>query len=78
MTFCFNMAIAEIQAVKLETTVYRLMARSGNNPELVNTLSDLAKIISLLSQNMLLWNHDQGTTNTNHSKEILASLAHAQ
>ncbi|MBI2049943.1 MAG: hypothetical protein HYT35_00600 [Candidatus Staskawiczbacteria bacterium] len=31
--------VAEVQAAKLETTLYKLMSRTGNNHELVNNLN---------------------------------------
>ena len=33
--------VAEIHVAKLETTLYRLMSRTGDNPDLVNGLNEL-------------------------------------
>jgi hypothetical protein len=38
-------SVAEVQAARYETSLYRLMERSGNNPELVNVLNNFTRIL---------------------------------
>jgi hypothetical protein len=37
--------VAEVQAARYETTLYRLMERSGNNPELLNALNNFTRVL---------------------------------
>ncbi|MGB7958028.1 MAG: hypothetical protein WCF77_04295 [Minisyncoccia bacterium] len=41
--------IAEVQSAKYETTLYRLMERSGDSPELVNALNDFLRELDIQS-----------------------------
>jgi hypothetical protein len=41
----FQRSVAEVQAARYETTLYRLMERSGNNIDLVNALNNFTRIL---------------------------------